>query len=1385
MRNNRYISRILAVVLSIAMVVSALPPQTAAAENDTPTEQETAFADRMSGETEEEAAGELPHIVAEITESRTETTKTFRRSDGSYVVAAYEQPVHFETEAGEFEEIDNTFVLSEQAAVLSADYGANTRVYHNRAGRAKVELEEKDFYRAFSMEAGDERVSWSYEGMLPGNIEWEQNHTEEGLTGDEEFLTVPGANAVGVYRNAFAYTDLQYVITSEGMKENIILRDRRADHVWNLQVHIGSLTAVQKDEQTVELSGDEGEPVMVISAPLMADAKEKVSTDVTLSMSVSGDVMSLTMTADEEFLQHDDTVYPVTVDPYFYLVAGSDISISDTFLSEAKPSTSMRSNGMAMGSLIVGRESSAYGRTRGLLKLDTLPNLPAGSVITEASLILKNYYSYSGNKSMKVEVRKATGSWTESGATWNNSSSLYESDIQDYYIVPQNEHPTNLFDTWEITRLMKGWYEGTIPNYGVMLTALEAETATPASCTKYYSSNCPSYEGMYPTFLIVFRNNTGLEDYWTYHTQSVNGGTGYLNDYSGNLIFTVPITETTGANMPAGIRFVYNSSISDQHYRNNTKGSINGAGWKTTYGQRLDSVGNVTEYSSIASKLTAEGFDYVWLDADGTHHFFQRQSDGTYKDEDGLGLTMRTGQSYGSYTNLNIIEDKEGNKTVFLANGYLLYLGNHLNQMISLNYDGAKLGRIIDGAGRLITFGHYSTTITSITGPEGTVTFTYMGYNLTKIHYPDGTKMEFGYSEVTVGGKTYHLLSSVTGRDGIKIAYTYTSSGTAQQRCRVKSVTEYAADGTAGNSLVMDYTSQNSTGFIYNKTGGAVSETYQFNDWGHTTGVVGDDGSSSHIKYQTSSDSASRNKITQVGAGTKYVNNLLVNHSAEKGASGWSTSSWAETTVEYAVDTTEAYLGYRSFRVCQDSSNPQRCAWAQSVSITGGKTYTFSAYVKTDAVFDDGISGATLYAVIYSSTSQLTQIECDTQLTGNNDWQRLSITFAAPTEAVKVHVYGGLRYVNGTAWFDCLQLEENDTVSPYNLIENSSFDKVESWSSTRTTSGDGIVDGQIKIAGNPSILKNLYQEIKVDKAGVAFHMSASAKAVAAPYMDSEPRYFAIEIVYDYEDGTVDGCFALFNYDISNWQNVSLTAAPAKNNANKVIKYICAYVLYYNQVNTAYFDNIMVTMDETGTTYSYDSNGNLISSADNAKRQSTYTINNATDMVTSLTDSTNTVYSYTYDSVHPKQLTAAKENSTGVGFEYAYGTGNNAGNVERVRMGTVGSMTANPYMETGTEYTDNGAYVTAEMDQRGGRTEYAVDASTGQVNSVTDPAGHVRNYTYDATTKNLTGVSVGGAGVTYGYDTASLGNRLKSITGNGSVYNFRYDKWANLESVNIG
>ena len=434
----------------------------------------------------------------------------------------------------------------------------------------------------------------------------------------------------------------------------------------------------------------------------------------------------------------------------------------------------------------------------------------------------------------------------------------------------------------------------------------------------------------------------------------------------------------------------------------------------------------------------------------------------------------------------------------------------------------------------------------------------------------------------------------------------------------------------------------------------------------------------------------------------------------------------------------------------------------------------------------NGDGGATLYVTFYNGDTALETVECNRVLTGSNDWTRLFMTFRVPQQADKVRLHFGLNYARGAAYFDCLQLEEGDSVNPYNVVENADFSSNRAWSIANAASADGIRNKEMYLSGNVNTYKHAYQFVKVGKSGVAFHISARAKAKAAPNdlnKASGAVRFGLALRYTYADGSTETVYDYYNTSVTDGQKISFLAAPGQTKKNTEIESIAIFLIYDRQVNSVTFDEVMITVDESGTTYAYDEKGNFISSADNAKRQSSYTINDV-DMITSITDSTGTSYSYTYHENHKKQLLSAKEESTGIGFEYVYGTGNDKANVTKVSMGQVGEMTDHKYIMTETVYTDNGAYVQEEINQQGKKITYNRNPSTGRVSSVTDPSGASVNYTYSSTSNKLTTVSSGTSQVRYSYSGAGYAYRLTTIQTATTAYNFAYDNFGNVSRITL-
>ena len=56
----------------------------------------------------EEQKSEPAYVLGEMIDDRSSNTKTFRMSDGSFVLADYDKPVHFEDADGKWTDYDNT-----------------------------------------------------------------------------------------------------------------------------------------------------------------------------------------------------------------------------------------------------------------------------------------------------------------------------------------------------------------------------------------------------------------------------------------------------------------------------------------------------------------------------------------------------------------------------------------------------------------------------------------------------------------------------------------------------------------------------------------------------------------------------------------------------------------------------------------------------------------------------------------------------------------------------------------------------------------------------------------------------------------------------------------------------------------------------------------------------------------------------------------------------------------------------------------------------------------------------------------------------------------------------------------------------------------------------
>ncbi|WP_411676149.1 RHS repeat-associated core domain-containing protein [Caproicibacter sp.] len=886
-------------------------------------------------------------------------------------------------------------------------------------------------------------------------------------------------------------------------------------------------------------------------------------------------------------------------------------------------------------------------------------------------------------------------------------------------------------------------------------------------------------------------------------------GTGYVNDYSGNLVFTTPIMSTTGERVPLDFFITYNNFRSGTHFKDGLKGDIYGWGWQSNLSQRVDPVSETAGTNDIEKakfKLLAQnGYRFVYLDEDGTEHYFKVDPNNSARiiDEDGLGLVITSGGAGNEYYT---IQYTDGSKKAFTSSGYLYRIYDSEENYLTLAYYGSFMNQITDGAGR-ITHVEYSPSgaVTKVTGPDGKETkLNYTGGNLSSINHPDGKTIGFSYD-------SSNQLQKITNVDGTYMLYSYYDSSDPMVKNRVNEAAEYSAAGDIGNKVTFAYNADNTTTFKYYKAGQtdaqAQKETYTFDRLGRTTSIVKMDGSAATYEYKDESvKTAEANKITAQAATSVPVNNLLLDHNAEKEDGTWTGSNWGSPGGVFSVDDTVSYLGKKSLRITQSQENPQRSGAVQSLTnLTPGTVYTLSAYVKTDQVrkTTDQSKGAGIYVACFNGSTSLGVYDGE-GFFGSYDWQRTSLTFTVFENTTRVEVYGGLLYSNGTAWFDCFQLEVGSIANIYNLLENGEFRLTEdnlpvSWVPMNFTSGDGMVAGNVRIGGDPTRDKGFYQEIDINKEAnsIAFIVSAKSTGSSVP-TGRDGRFYAIDVGLFFTDGSSQYVVVPFNPDTNGEQFTSGPIAASQENSNKTIARASFYIIYYKNANEATFKFLQMNMDETGTTFAYNSNGKLITSKQNAKNTKIYTYTDAQELRTaSIKNSAANFdqgYIYFYDSddsnsstKNPHRLVSARSAETGIGFYYLYDSYGNPTNTSMGSIGEEGYVYYDfPYLETLQNYSPDGNYLTSVSDQRDKTTTYNVDSVTGLTNSVTDPKGNTTYYSYNTSNNLLTGVSAqssaGTVEAAYEYDAA---DRLSQITHNGFAYTFQRDGYGNTTAINVG
>lgn len=1286
--------------------------------------------------------------------------------------------------------------------VDAEEFQIDTRVYKNTAGLADVSLALSAgagqlaaiSYGGYSVSLTPRlNISSSIDETMTGQVARQQAQiagqvrqldSVAAANSFQEKITPPNLSSSLLYENLFDKADLEYIVAESSLKENIIVNERDSSYVYSFLLDPDGLIPVQMETGSIELRDSNDKAVFVIPAGYMFDANGDSSMEVVYDLErVDDGKYILTVTGDAEWINDETRAFPVTIDPPIYMTGFFNLETGT--LNERYPNGA----GGQVATESLGYYSATGKNCRMLVRVNNLPQIPDNSYVVNSGIYLYEVaYSDINMSSLRIQAQALTSNTPTEGYwclyhTWNNCPAL-SSDVIDYVDVGNSR----AFYGWNVTREAIKWYNNPAQNYGICLKATKEGSMNSGSCANVgFASSNTSNAGARPYFVVEYRNNVGLEDYYTYQSHSISrAGTGYIGDYSGQLTIVKNDVSAASTVNPVEISHVYNSAYSANDY----SGAILNAGskyanMKLGKGWMLNIQQSVSEY----------GNGYIlYADGDGTVHFFAQTATNTYKDEDGLGLTITK-----SGTNYTLTDRK--NNTCYFSDGMLSYIqdanGNRVNYVRNGSNQVTSVTRQNNGAS--------AETI-------ATLTYNGSGY-LSSITDSANNTTSYSYD-------SSNRLITVTHADGTTVSYTYNGNSKLAS----------AKDNEAGYSMNYEYNSQTGKVTKFYEVGGTTTgkiisvdgtyngvQTYRFSGSDRTINNDDDIVTSSVFDFfgrTISSYSTTADKGTLYGAsstqystnsGTSGTNNRTLvngvigaqaeNFAADGGIESQSSISASSSPWSFSgggtasISTGKAHTGTKSLGVNRTSAQSDS-VFSQTVSgLTASTWYVISAYVNTEAVTNDG------EAYIQCGSTKGIPITWGTADFGDG-WERIyAVAQSSSTGSLTISaVAAGF---DGTVYFDDFQLESTAPNSVYllniaekiyapsstNLLANGNMATSTGW--TLSNSGriayatDSAFGRVLKISGDSYTGLNVSQTVNINlPATQTYIYSGWAKAASTPLTGS--RTFGLYATVKYTDGTTETHSTPFSADSTQWQYTIVPIVP--KSPTKTVQNITVRFQFDNNPNTAYFANASLTREETQS-YKYNSDGDLVSVSvpDNAPQSFTYS---GADLINQVTQGNGT-YSYEYDNKH----NMTKVTNDGVSMAVSYDAkGNTSGT-------TLSASGTGAKISTSASYDSTGNRITSQIDARGKETTYAyanaISQQTGQATSVTDANGVTKTNTYNAANgRKLSEEVAGKISLEYAY----TGGRLSSVTRNSvspdgescsQKLNISYDGFGNRKLINYG
>jgi RHS repeat-associated protein len=565
--------------------------------------------------------------------------------------------------------------------------------------------------------------------------------------------TITTASNVATYANALPGATIAYEAQPDSLKETIKLASSAAPATFIYGLTLPSQwTAKANPHGGVDLLDANGGLQASFVAPTMLDAS-KQSGSVSMTLAAATGQQTMTLTADQKWLQASERKFPVLIDPTIWTNVNY-FGGQDCFLSSANPTSSFCSSYQYPDKYdFVGYNGANVNRALYLFPIQSgVDHIVPNANILDAELDLT--LAYAAPSAVPVTVYPITQTWSDNGATWNNADSSHAwttaGGTVGSALSTLNVGPTlGSYAFVGLTQTIQSWVSGSAANNGFLIrVANESQVGTTMEFDNQRFDTANPTDPANPHLRVRWNAWGGLQPFFTYvGTQVDDHMSVSVNVANGQLVVHNHDFGVKGVGLDLAVDRYYNS-LSDVRWHM-------GTGWSLSIGCDV--------------QLRLDGYDGpVFQSPDGYQVLFRNNGSGGYITPPGINADLvKNGDGtftmtfHGSNLQyrfqaagcLQSVVDRNQNTIQLIYNGDLQSITDTENRSTTVtygsSYSSSYVTQISDSAGRTYQYGYDSNgNLASYTDANGKVTnYSYNANSqMSQITDPDGHVINFTYS---------------------------------------------------------------------------------------------------------------------------------------------------------------------------------------------------------------------------------------------------------------------------------------------------------------------------------------------------------------------------------------------------------------------------------------------------------------------------------------------------------------------------------------------------------------------------------------------------------------------------------------------------------------